>query len=370
MHTNVGHHLDAAPALNPARQTASVVVIMPVRNEAAHITATLQQVLDLRRDGIALEILVVDGESTDDTAEIVASIADRYPEVSLKRNPFRLSSAARNIGVNSSRGEFIVIIDGHCQIPSDSYLLDLVDAFRATGAECLGRPQPLEVTGATPLQRAIASARASRLGHHPDSFIYTAERRQVPAQSVAVAYRRTVFDRIGMFDEAFDACEDGELNYRIDAAGMLCILDPRLTVKYQPRNSWSGLFRQLSRYGRGRVRLARKHPKTFSWGSFLPALFWIGVMIGPVICTFAPRLWPLYGGIIAVYLAAIIMETTRLAWSLGDRGLLLRLPAVFVMIHLGAAAGVIGELASPSSSRMSHTKPVDSGGLLQHEDSV
>ena len=78
-----------------------------------------------------------------------------------------------------------------------SIVVSMAAAFERSGAACVGRPQPLDVTGAGPLQRAIAAARASRLGHHPASFIYAASEGFVPPQSVAVAYRRTVFDRLG-----------------------------------------------------------------------------------------------------------------------------------------------------------------------------
>src|SRR5690606_14914839 len=132
---------------------------------------------------------------------------------------------------------------------------------------------PLDVTDATPLQRAIALARSSRLGHHPESYIYSDQPLFVPAKSVAVAYRRQVFENVGLFDASFDAHEDGEFNYRCDEAGLACFLDPKLTVKYSPRNSLAGLFRQMYRYGRGRVRFAKKHPGNWGVGSLIPALF-------------------------------------------------------------------------------------------------
>src|SRR5207253_399201 len=100
----------------------------------------------------------------------------------------------------------------HCELDNPHYLAELADAFTARGADCVGRPQPLEVAGAGRLQRAIAAARASRLGHHPDSHIWSDRAGFVPPQSVAVAYRREVFEVVGLFDERFDACEDVEFN--------------------------------------------------------------------------------------------------------------------------------------------------------------
>jgi len=333
-------------------KAASVTVVMPIRNEESHVERTLQQVLGQRRKGIDLEVLVVDGRSTDRTQELVQSVAAKHPEIRLLDNPKRLSSAARNVAIRHARGEYLVIIDGHCEIPSRSYFVDLVDAFQASGADCLGRPQPLDVTAASLLQRAVAAARASCLGHHPDSFIYTDSLQEAPALSVAIAYRGSVFKSVGLFDERFDACEDCELNYRVDQAGLRCVIDPRLTVRYQPRNSLAGLFRQLARYGRGRVRLARKHPASSSWKVLLPALLVLGVLAGPLVWYFVPLLWWFYLAAVGGYVATVVMTSIALAWRRRQPGLLTCLPLVFVVIHLGAGAGVLWELITGSSARV------------------
>jgi succinoglycan biosynthesis protein ExoA len=330
---------------------------MPIRNEEKHIAQTLRQVLDQRRDGLDVEIIVVDGRSTDRTREIVQSICERHPEVVLHDNPKRLSSAARNIAINHSTGKYVVVIDGHCEIPTRTYFVDLVKAFESGGSDCLGRPQPLDVSNASPLQRAVAVARASRLGHHPDSYVYSQGRSVVPALSVATAYRRSVFDKVGLFDERFDACEDCELNHRVDQAGLVCALDLRLAVKYQPRNSLSGLFRQLARYGRGRVRLVRKHPEIFSWKTFLPAALVAGLFAGPLVCFFFPLLWPLFLTVVVAYLVVVLAVSVTEAWRHRQPKLLFWLPLVFFTIHFGAGAGVLMESLSRSWAESERPSP-------------
>src|SRR5262249_49750908 len=153
------------------------------------------------------EILVADGRSTDRTRDIVASVQEWHPQVILLDNPKVWSSAGRNAALRAGRGELFVLIDGHCELDNSRYLADLADAFQQSGADCIGRPQPLDVSQASLLQRAVAAARASRLGHHPDSHIYADREAFVPPESVAIAYRRSVFEKVGLFDEDFDACE-------------------------------------------------------------------------------------------------------------------------------------------------------------------
>ena len=149
-------------------------------------------------------------------------------------NPRRLSSAARNLGVSHARGKYIVIVDGHCDIPDDRYLQHLVEAFENTGADSLGRPQPLTGGRLSTFQQAVALARSSWLGHNPDSAIFSDVPKFVPAQNVAVAYRRQLFAEVGTFDERFDACEDVEFNTRLDLANKRCYFTPSLKVAYVP----------------------------------------------------------------------------------------------------------------------------------------
>jgi len=270
-------------------------------------------------------------------------VAAASPNGTLLDNPRHWSSAGRNAAVRAARGDLLVLIDGHCKLDNRNYLADLAAAFDHSGADCVGRPQPLDIGGATPFQRAIAAARSSPLGHNPDSFIYSSFEGFVKPQSVAIAYRREVFDRVGLFDESFDACEDVEFNHRVDKAGLRCFFTPRVSVRYHPRRTLAGLCRQMVRYGRGRVRLLRKHPETFGLGCFVPAAFVAGLVTGSVAAWLSPWLAALYSGAIALYVLLVILASVVLTVKARDPRLLAWLPLVFLAIHSGAGAGILVE---------------------------
>ena len=329
-------------------RTLFISVIMPVRNEAAFIQRALTQLLAQDYDPQRFEIIVVDGESTDDTSAKVTEFAQSHENVRLLSNPRRWSSAARNIGVRHARGDVVVIVDGHCELVDDRLLENLAAAFQTSGADCLGRPQPLGVSNATTLQQAIAAARSSRLGHHPESFIYSETPQFVPAKSVAVAYRRDVFERVGYFDESFDAHEDGEFNHRCDLAGLRCYFTPRIAARYEPRENLRSLFRQLIRYGRGRVRLLRKHPNTFSLGTFLPAAWVLGLMGGIPVSIFSPWLRVVYLGTLSFYAFVVLVSTLAIILRERNIRLALWLPLVFFVIHTASGMGLLAELLRPN----------------------
>jgi len=332
-----------------------ISVVVPIRNEEAFIADTLNSLLRQDYPEERFEIVVVDGESSDRTCEIVAEIANQHSHVRLFQNPKRFSSAARNIAIRESRGEVIAVVDGHCEIDNACFLRELNAAFVRSGADCIGRPAVFEVTGASTLQLAIAAARASRLGHHPDSYIYSNQEGFVPAHSLGAMYRRSVFERIGMFDESFDACEDVEFNHRVDCAGLRCLLAPRITLRYHPRASLLGLFRQLARYGRGRVRLLRKHPDTLSLKSLLPGLFVVGIVLGAIGSVFSPTLAVVYAAGIGIYLAVVLLFSFAIAARRRNPRLVFWLPGTFLAIHVGAGWGIVYEFLLGRKTRVEDT---------------
>jgi polysaccharide deacetylase family protein (PEP-CTERM system associated) len=328
----------------PARVAAPFLsVVVPVRNEARHLAGTLRQLLTQTYDAERFEILVADGRSTDATGDVVRTLQANHANLYLLDNPQLLSSAGRNRAIEAARGDIIVIIDGHCDLANANYLNDLVDAFARSGADCIGRPQPLDVSGGTLLQRTIAAARASRLGHNPGSHIYSTRERFVAPHSVAVAYRREVFAAVGLFDEAFDACEDVEFNHRVAQAGFTCFFTPQARVYYHPRATLGRLFWQMVRYGRGRIRLMRKHREMRSLPCLVPAAFVLATLLGVVLAAGLPWLrWP-FAGLWSFYLLMVFGEALRLTWRSRQLRQLPLLPAVFATIHAGAGTGVLAE---------------------------
>jgi len=327
-----------------------VSVIVPVRNESASIREILAGLAYQDISPAEYEILVIDGRSDDDTAAIVRDFQRDIPNLVLLENPKRLASAGRNVGVQHARGDYVVIVDGHCQVREPRLLTRVLEAFESSGADCLGRPQPLKADRPTAFQRAVAAARSSWLGHNPDSHIYSDRAGFVSADNVAVAYRRQVFDRVGLFDESFDACEDVEFNTRVRRAGLTCYFTPAIAVAYQPRATLTGLMYQMMRYGRGRARLARKSPATITGPSLLPPLWLIGLATASIVSLFSPALAMVSAATVAAYLAVILVESARVSWMQSHVSAW-RLPLVFAAIHAGFGWGYLRETLAGLSTR-------------------
>jgi GT2 family glycosyltransferase len=315
-----------------------------VYQEGAFVGAVLDDLLrqDLRLESggeLELEILVVDGGSTDDTLARVTAAAARDPRVRLLHNPLRRSSAGRALGVEAASGDFVAIVDGHSRIPSGTFVRDAVAVFERTGADCLARPAPLVAREPTYWTDAICAARASRFGHNLTSTLWDTEEHPADPRSSGIVYRRSVFEKVGNFDPSFDACEDVELNARVRAAGLSCWTSPKLAVSHEPRRSLRALWRQMFRYGVGWARVQRKHSGAVTLGPVLAGAFVAGL---PALCL-APWLPRLVAFAVAapyaLYLALSLASS--LAVAARRPRLLPALPAVYLVLHAGLGAGYL-----------------------------
>ena len=339
----------------------SVSVVLPVLNEAKDLPRLLDQLLRQEPPPGGFEVLVVDGGSTDGTREMVLDRAVTWPALRLVDNPGRRSAPGRNVGARAARGDIVLFVDGHCSIPRTDYLARMVAIFTSTKAGCLCRPQPLTtLAGERPWPRAIARARHSPLGHHPESDIYGGEPRLTQPHSAGAAYLREVFERVGGFDERFDACEDVEFNHRVDQAGFTAYVHPDLAVDYRPRGTLLAFFRQMFRYGRGRGRLAVRHPALAPPTLILASLAVVGALGLLIVLGGGRGLLAIAAGT-ALWFALCLIEGFRQGGLEDGPRVAVALAAVHVGLTLGFWRGLLDfrSFRSPyaSEGKQGHAYP-------------
>lgn len=326
----------------PACKELLLSIIVPVRNEANYIRQTLTQFKKQDFPKNCFEVLVVDGQSEDDTEAIVKEFTTRNPDMQIKllQNRKRLSSAARNIAVKRAEGEYILIIDGHVHLPTSDLFKNYIEAAFKNKAMVIGRPQPLDPPDINHFQRVVALARSSFLAHSKESFIYSNFEGFSSPISIGVMYHWSVFAEIGYFDENFDAAEDFEFNYRLEKAGYQCFTSPDLSVKYYPRKNFPTLFCQLSRYGLGRANFIHKHPERLTLETLLPAFLFMAMLLTPLALLTTPIIKYLWIIGITCYLFALCFESLRLSGPHRISTILL-IPPIILTIHSGLGWGLI-----------------------------
>lgn len=310
-----------------------VTIIMPVRNEAAHIAASLGAVLAQDYPADRLEILVVDGESEDATRAIVHALPGSQ-RVRLLSNPRHRQAAGLNLAIQVAAGEVIVRVDGHALIAPD-YVRMCVAELERTGAEAVGGL--MEPFGVTATGRAIACALQSRFGV-PTAF-HVSARPQLTDTVYMGAWPCGVFDRVGLFDETLRANEDYDLFYRLRQAGGKVFLSPAIRSRYYGRQTLRALAAQQFAYGIGKSAMLRKSLASVRPRHLVAPAFVASLVIGALLATVSPLARLMWLAIVLAYAAANLAATV-VAARRTPLATAWRVPFAFLTMHLAWGAGV------------------------------
>lgn len=313
------------------KEVPTVSVVMPMRDEERHIALCLDSILASNYPQDRLEIIVVDGMSTDRSPDIVARYAQHHKNIQLMKNPKKIRVAANNIGIRAASGEIIVSMDAHV-LYSPDYIRNCVDLLETTGAAAVGSIQ--HAVGNNYLTRAIALATTTPFGIGNAEFRYTTQEKSVDTSFLGAWYKKT-FDNVGYFNEDWEINGDYELNYRIRKAGGTVLVSPRLKCQYFVRSSLAKLARQYYRYGMWRVKTIVTHPESVRWRHLAPPALIAWLLLSPVPLLFGAGVWwvpvasyavytviaallvALSGGIMYLPMVILTFWTLHLSWGVG-----------------------------------------------------
>jgi glycosyltransferase involved in cell wall biosynthesis len=294
-----------------------VSFLMPLFNEADHVTAALQSIVDQTYPRGEIEIVIALAESTDGTAEAVQGFCEQNPEVSVRvlENRQRNTAVGRNICLEAASGSLVMNFSGHA-VAEPNMLEVLVAKLEGLPGNVAGIGCGIDRSpGTTPLARAISVCMFSRMGgaRQVDSS-FNATRDQ-PARSIAFAlYKKDILDDVGGFDPAFWCGQDAELNLRLARSGYELWFTPDTRVRHHKRDSLTGFAVQMCRYGVARAKLTNKYPGSLRMIFLLPVLFMIAVIAAVVGSFFS-------GAIACIALgAAVVFVLSSVVSAMTSRG--------------------------------------------------
>lgn len=312
------------------RDRVKITAAVATYNEEQHIARCLEGLLAQSGEG-DIEILVIDGMSTDRTAEIVRSFAANEPRIRLLRNPHRLQVYAWNMAIREARGEYFAMILGHAEY-DERYFASCLETMHRTGAVAVGGVQRPYGTGY--VGKAIAWCMSSSLGMGNARFRYTQEEEE--SDSVFSIFTKTERLRaIGGYDESLPFDEDSDLNYRLRKNGGKLIVSPRIRVRYHVRRSLKALWKQMFCYGYWRRYTQMKHPGAVPLRVYAPAVLVAGLALSALLA-----LTPLRhaAGLIPALYAAFLLAAGVSAVRRAGLGALL-VPAVLATMHVSYGVG-------------------------------
>jgi succinoglycan biosynthesis protein ExoA len=318
---------------------ALVSVLIPCRNEAATIASVLGAFASQSYPLERMEIILADGLSTDSTRARIAEFAQTHPRLSIRLidNPGRTAPAGLNACLRVARGEILLRMDAH-SIPRSDYVRRCTDLLLSSEYQGVGGAWDIVPGDDTFWARAIAIAGANPFATGGARYRVGGSAGEVDTVPFG-AYPRSVFDRLGGFNESVPVNEDYEWNYRVRKAGGKIFYSPDIRSSYYARSSLPDLIRQYFAYGHQKAIMLSFHPESLRVRQLIPALFLPCLGIGAIAGIVWPPFLTITGGLLIAYGLAALFFAAWDAFRRRSFELACSLPLVFVLIHVSWGVG-------------------------------
>jgi succinoglycan biosynthesis protein ExoA len=241
-----------------ATRSPLVTVLVPVRDEERWIGPCLEHLAAQDLDPARLEVVVVDGGSTDATVAVLRGHPagrrfGRFVVVTGEGDGTTPSNL--NIGLGRAEGDYVCRVDARSLVPP-SYVRVCTEVLGADPTiAVVGGRQVAVAAEEGPVETGIARALNNRFGTGLARYRRTSA--SGPADTVYLgAFRRSDLEAVGGWDPAFPTNQDFELNRRLRHRGTIYVRGD-LEVGYVPRATLGALFAQYRRFGRWKARYWR-----------------------------------------------------------------------------------------------------------------
>jgi GT2 family glycosyltransferase len=252
--------------------------------------------------------------------------------------------AALNQAIAAAEGEIIVRLDAH-SVPQPDYVARCMEALEEGKGTNVGGVWQIRAGGEGWMARAIAAAAAHPLGVGDAKYRYAAQAQEVDTVPFG-AFRKSLIERIGGFDESLHANEDYEFNARVRAAGGTVWLDPQIKSVYFARATLPALAKQYWRYGFWKVRMLRRYPRTLRWRQALPPLFVLGMLLLAPASLWQPAIWRAFGAAVVSYALVMFLIGLQTAWKERSVSHLIGVPLAVATMHFSWGGAFLWSLAA------------------------
>lgn len=314
----------------------TVSVVIPCKNEIGYINKCLDSFVNQSYSKDLYEVLVCDGLSTDGTQDVVRKYQETYKNIKLVLNEGMTAPKGMNLGIRKSTSDVIIIFGAHAYADKDFIKKNVEFLKKDSNIGCVGGP--IETLNSSNKGKAIALAMSSPFGVGNALFRYANKETYVDTVAFG-AYRRSVLEEIGYFDEELVRNQDDEINYRVVKHGYKILLSPEIKSYYYSRDSLKKLWKQYFQYGFWKVKVMQKHGKTASIRHLVPMSFVLTNVLGFLLGMFFKPIFILWIIELVTYLLGDLIFSFKV--SKGEKGVLKYVPVIFPILHISYGIGFL-----------------------------
>ena len=327
-----------------------VSICVVAYNEENYLPKLFDDILSQTYPKEKTEIVLVDSASTDGTKAVLESFKrdyeNSYHSIVIADNPKKLLAAGCNTAIRASSGDIIVRIDAHAQIPPE--FVENNVRHHENGEFVTGGARPNIIDGDTPYKRTLLMAESSMFGSSIADYRRNTEKSYVKSIFHG-AYRREVYEKSGLYNEALGRTEDNEMSLRIRDNGYKICMCPDIISYQQTRSSLKKMLKQ--KYGNGYwvARTLKICPRCISIYQLVPFVFLLGIICA-IGLSFVSWIFPaLYFGLYA--LVAVLMTVFAIVAEKKRHIVNLILPILFFLLHFsygfGSLVGFLSLIKKP-----------------------
>lgn len=291
-----------------------LTIICPIYNEEKYISRCIESIMrqDYSKDD--LEVLFVDGMSTDCTREIVESYLPQCPYLRVLDNPRKIVPYAMNKGISEAKGDIIMRIDAHT-FYEPNYCSAIVNRLKMLDAENVGCVCKTDVLNKTPKTLAIREVLSNKFGVGNSTFRTGIDHEQEVDTVPFGCWPKRVFEKYGLYDVRLVRNQDIELSKRIINGGGKIYIIPDTFCTYLARETFSGLAK--NNFGNGKWNILTVYythnMKSLSLRHFIPLLFVLGLIVPTLVGVLWHPALLLSALVLLMYLFALGIISAKLA---------------------------------------------------------
>ena len=263
-----------------------VSAVLAVRNEELHIEAALRSLLLQDTSICDLEILVIDGDSSDSTREIVTRLAALDNRVKLLINERKKTPFAFNIGIHSAAGQYVCILGAHTTYSKDYVATCLRELHLQHAGGCSG----IEIT--RPGSKGIQSKLIAWVLAHPFGTSSGSMRTRKAGFADTIPYPiflKTTLLEVGGYDTRLHRNQDNDLNQRLRKLGHKLYMTDRTYCEYSVSPTILSLSKYAYKAGFWNILSLRINRSSMSLRHFVPGIFIGSLMLCSLTFTLANR---------------------------------------------------------------------------------
>lgn len=314
-----------------------ITAMIVVRNEEKYIKTSLESLLYQEFPEKDYEILIIDGESTDKTREIIKETLKNYngnTNVSILTNKKKILAAGWNMGIKKAKGKYVVRIDAHAKANKDFLKKNMETMSKMKDdVACVGGK--LTSISLSEGDQTIGKILSSPFGIGNSKFRYSDKSQYTDTVAFGM-YKREVFEKVGFFDETLERNQDNNMHNRIRKAGYKFYYNPEIKSNYYVRNSLKKMLRQGFLNGKWNIIVFRQDKKSLSIRHIIPLVFVLS-LIGLIILSFVNKifLYILVAEIILYFALGIIFAIQKTKDILE----IIKMLLYFLLLHLSYGTG-------------------------------